>query len=306
MSKLKLILSMLLGMAVVLTQVGAVHAAPPSQGDTPITGTVQGVVVEPVSDSGTQTVVVTLLVNGEIQTVRLSVETAAGLGLVKTDEAGNWVADETKVGTTVDIDPTTIIPDETPVEEKQHPVGAKITEFFSGLLGVNYEMVMSSHSDGLGFGVLTQALWLTHKLGGDGNLFETILDAKKSGDYSLVALPDGTIPQNWGQFKKTVLQGDDDNSLGDIMSGNNDQPGNSGNGYGQETAPGQNKDKDDDHGWKKDKPETPPGQSKDKDNNGNGNGPVIPPGQNKEKDNNGKSGNPPGQNKDKDNNGKKK
>jgi hypothetical protein len=267
MPKFKLFLSLILGLAVVFSQAGMVSAAPPAQDIVYLTGTVQSVVIDTDPVSGVQTVLVTLLVNGDVQTVRISIETAKTLTLVY-DEAGVLVVDESWYGWDVDIDLETILSDEPlppvpPAEEDQHPVGAKITEFFSGLFDVDYELVMSSHADGFGFGVITQALWITEKLGGDATLFQTILEAKKSGDYSLVALPDGTVPQNWGQFKKTVLKGEDDKNLGDIMSGGGDQPGNSGNNNGNG------------------KPEDPPGQTKDKEKNNNK--PAIPPGQNKDK-----------------------
>ena len=257
MSKTKIYFSLILGLAVLFAQVGVANAAPALQEEIPITGTIQSIVV----DTDTSTVVVTLLVEGVSQTLRISVETAISLGLI--DE--EWVVDESLFGTDVDIYPSTIIPDETPVVEKQHPVGAKIAEFFAGFFDVDYEMIMSSHSDGLGFGVITQALWITQKLGGDDTVFQTILDAKKTGDYSLIVLPDGTVPQNWGQLKKTVLKGDDNNSLGDVMS-DKTKPENPGNGK-PETPPGQDQDKQNNGNGK---PENPPGQTKDKQNNGNG------------------------------------
>ncbi len=267
MPKFKLFLSLILGLAVVFSQAGIVSAAPPAQDITYLTGTVQSVVIETDPISSVQTVLVTLLVNGEVQTVRISIETAKTLTLVY-DDAGVLVVDESWYGWDVDIDLKTIISDEPvppvpPVEEDEHPVGGKIAEFFSELFDVDYELVMSSRADGFGFGVITQALWITEKLGGDATLFQTILEAKKSGDYSLVALPDGTVSQNWGQFKKTVLKGEDDKNLGDIMSGGGDKPGNSGNDSGNG------------------KPEVPPGQAKDKEKDNNK--PAIPPGQNKDK-----------------------
>jgi len=287
MPKVKILISVFLGLAVVFAQAGVVHAAPQQDG-TLITGTVQNVIVETNPETDEQTVIVTLLVNGEPQDVRISLETAVGLGLFIVDEddipvldeSGNPVVDESAYGTDVDIDITLIIPDESPAEEKQHPVGAKIADFFSGLFDVDYEVVMNSHSDGFGFGVIAQAMWITDKLGGDVSLFETILEAKKSGDYSLVALPGGTIPQNWGQFKKMVLMGEDDKSLGDIMSGNGDKPGNSGNGgkpenpgngNGKPENPGNGNGKPENPG-KGNKPETPPGQNKDKNKDTNRNG----------------------------------
>jgi hypothetical protein len=284
MSKWKLLLSLILGLAVVFNQSGIVNAAPPFQDGTFIAGTIQNIVAQTDADTGDQTVVVTLLVNGESQSLRLSVETAIGLFLI--DE--NLVVDDSMIDTDVEIDLSTVIPDETPVEEKQHPVGAKIAEFFSGLIDVDYEMIMSSHSDGLGFGVITQALWMTQKLGGDDTLFQDILDAKlNNDDYSMITLPDGTFPQNWGQFKKAVLKGEDENSLGDVMSDKeenddalenlgNRKPENLGNGYGKPENPGNGNGQPENPGNgngnrnENGKPSTPPGQDKNKNKQNNG------------------------------------
>jgi len=302
MQKVKFSACLLIVLTILFFQVGTADAAPPQQEDAPITGTVQNVVVE-TDTNNVSTVLVTWLVNGETQTVRLSVDTAAYLTLILVDEngypildaSGHPTADTTWAGWDIEMDPGMFIPDPvqppTPPaeEEPQHPIGAKIAEFFSTLFNsVDYDVVMGSHTDGFGFGVITQALWMTEKLDGDATIFQTILDAKKSHDYSMVVLPDGSIPQNWGQLKKALLQGEDDSTLGDVVT----------NGNGHETAPGQGKGKDDDAERLKDKPEIAPGQTKDKDKD---NGSVTAPGQNKDKDkdNNGTPKNPPGQDKDK-------
>jgi len=67
--------------------------------------------------------------------------------------------------------------------------------------------------------VIAQALWMTDKLEGDSEVFLAIIDAKKSGDYSSITMPDGSTPSNWGQFRKALLQGDRKANLGQIMSG---------------------------------------------------------------------------------------
>lgn len=272
MPKLKLLISLSLVLAVFITQVGAVRAAH-QQDVSLITGTIQDVMVETNPESGSQIVVIILLMNDKTQTVRISIETAFGLGLIVLDENGNQAVDDSMFGSILEIDPAVTIPTETSApEEKQHPVGAKISEFFSNIFGVDYELVMSARSNSFGFGVISQSLWITQKLGGDATLFQTILDAKKNHDYSEIALPFGAIPQNWGQFKKAVLHGEDDKNFGGVVSGSNGT-----------------------------RHETPLGQAKDKD--GNGNNSVTPPGLGKDKDNNEKAGDPPGQNKDKNNNG---
>jgi hypothetical protein len=159
------------------------------------------------------------------------------------------------------------------------PVGSTLTDFFG-----DYEIVTGTPSHSFGFGMIAQALWMTEKLHMDGTFFQTILDAKTSGDYSQVSLPEGTIPQNWGELKNAALKGEEENSLGDVVSSiNNNKPDHPGKDQENthKTPPGQSKDKDDDHGWRKDEPEIPPGLAKDKEN-GNGNHPVTPPGQDKE------------------------
>jgi len=100
--------------------------------------------------------------------------------------------------------------------------------------------------------VIAQAMWMAKGLGeGDAADAGLILDAKKTGDYSAFALPDGSTPTNWGQFKKAVM-GKDKKNLGIIVSGHADtdetqsQPNNghgNGNGYGKDNNPGKGKDK---------------------------------------------------------------
>lgn len=299
----KILFSIFLGMAVVFAQVGIVQAAPPQQDGALITGTIQSVVVEPGFESDHPTVVITLLVNGETKISRTDLDTAVSLGLIVLDEEWNPVVDTSKFGADIQVDPDTFALDETPMpEDVQHPGGAKIAEFFSGFFTVDYELVMSSHSNGFGFGVISQALWMTEKLGGDATLFQTILDAKKSNDYAGVVLPDGTVPQNWGQLKKALLQDDVDENPGDIVSGDAGEQGNQGNGKpedpgngtpanhgmpastnngnGKPETPGNGNGKPDNPGNSNNnpgngvtnRPETPPGQDKDKNKDNNGNG----------------------------------
>jgi hypothetical protein len=70
---------------------------------------------------------------------------------------------------------------------------------------------------------------MSQNVSGDASLTEQILEAKQSGDYSNITLsdgttltlPDGTVPTNWGQFKKALS--DKKNNLGVIVSGQADQ-----------------------------------------------------------------------------------
>jgi hypothetical protein len=214
MSKAKLFVSLMLAFALLSAQVSTVLAAPPQQNPEPITGTVNSITLE-TDSAGVTTVLVTLTDDtGAQQTVRLSVDTAVSLNLVTLDEAGNPVVNDAAVGGSVTIDPGTVIADE---EAAQHPVGSALADFFSSLLGVDYDTIMSVHEEGVGFGVIAQALWLTNALDGDAELFAMIIDAKQSGDYSAIVLPDGSSPQNWGQFRKALL--DHKQNLGQIMSG---------------------------------------------------------------------------------------
>jgi len=217
MFKTKLLAGVLLIFVLLTAQVGVAAAAPLAQDTTPITGTIQSITTE-VDANGVTTVLVKLTDDqGATQTVRLSVETAVALELVTLDPATNEpVVDETQVGQTVEIDPTTVIPDETTKEEATHPVAALLAAFF----GEDATVVNEYHEDGFGFGVIAQALWISKNLNGDASVAGLILEAKQSGDYSDFTLSDGSTPSNWGQFKKEVLQ--KKNNLGVIVSGQAD------------------------------------------------------------------------------------
>lgn len=244
MFKTKTLASILLVMAVLFAQVSTVFAAGAAQEATPILGTIQSIVVE-TDENGVTTVLVTVLDDmGETHTARLSVETALALELVTLDASTNEpVADQSKVGQLVEIDPTTVIVDEDP-EEDVHPIAAILATFF----GVDAGIVNDYHEDGFGFGVIAQAMWMAQGLNGDASAAGLILEAKESGDYSAFTLPDGSEPTNWGQFRKAAL-GKDKKNLGMIVSGqaNNDdtdagfaQPG---NGNGKDKGKGKDKDK---------------------------------------------------------------
>lgn len=256
---MKFFFSIFLGLTVVLGQYMPAYAAPRQDEASFITGTVQSIVIEADGESEIQSVVVVILLeSGERQTVRLDAGTAASLGLVTVDESGGLAVDGSKIGMSVSLDTGTVLPDELVVDEKLHPVGGRVADFFSDLLGVDYDIVMGSHADGFGFGVIAQALWLTNKMGGDVVLFQTILDAKKSGDYSMITLSDGSIPQSWGQLKKAVFGDEKGTSLGDVMSDGDDRPGNGkpenpGNGNGKPEDPGNGKGKSNLTGQDKDK-----------------------------------------------------
>jgi hypothetical protein len=251
MSKTKLLAGVLLVFMLLTAQVGIAAAAPLAQDTTPITGTIQSITAE-TDANGVTTVLVTLTDDlGATQIVRLSVETSVALGLVTLDPTTNEpVVDESQVGQTVEIDPTTVIPDETPEEEATHPIAALLAAFF----GEDASIVNGYHEDGFGFGVIAQALWMSQNLNGDASDAGLILDAKQSGDYSDFELSDGSTPSNWGQFKKALL--DKKNNLGVIVSGQADTETDeqlqdeqsqqkNGNGHGKEKNNGKGKGKKD-------------------------------------------------------------
>lgn len=256
MFRTKYIVSILLALTVLIAQVGLVAAAPTTQDTTLITGTIQSITTE-TDATGITTVVVILSDDlGATQTVRLSVETAVALGLVSVDPLSNEVTvDETQLGQTVEIDPSTVIPNEPIAEEPIHPIAALLAAFF----GEEGSVVNSYHEDGFGFGVIAQALWMSKNINDDASLAGDILQAKKDGDYSAF-FPEGTenVPTNWGQFKKALSE--KKNNLGVVVSGqeNPDQ-----NDTLNTTAEGEhdnrkNKDKDKGNGKEKDKNKNKP------------------------------------------------
>jgi len=237
MFKTKLLASILLSGAVLFAQVGLAAAAPTAQDTTLITGTIQSITTE-TDSNGVETVLVTVLDDlGATQTVRLSVDTASALGLVSLDPVTSEpVINETQIGQPVQIDPVTVIPDETS-EEPAHPIAVLLAAFF----GEDASVVNDYHQDGFGFGVIAQAMWMSKNLNEDASLTGLILDAKKSGDYSEFILPDGSTPTNWGQFKKAVSE--KKNNLGIVVSGNAEPDDSVNPSARQEHQNGKDKDK---------------------------------------------------------------
>jgi hypothetical protein len=159
-----------------------------------------------------------------------------------------------------------------PTEEPTavHPVASALAEFFAETLGLDYDTIMGYHEDGMGFGVIAQACWMAYAMEGDAALLGDILEAKKSGDFSSITLPDGGTAKNWGQFRKAILGSDKaKKNLGAIMSGRTKKE----QEQEQEITATQAQGKD------KGGPGTPPGKEKDK----GGGKPDTPPGQDKDK-----------------------
>lgn len=249
MSKIKLFASIFLVLAVLFTQVGNVAAAPQLQDTTPVTGTVETITTETDAD-GVTTVLVTLLDDqGGTQTLRLSVEAAVMLGLVTLDPITTEpVVDETQVGQIVEIDPTTILPEE-PSQESFHPIAWLLGEFFNE----DPAIIEGYHEDGFGFGVIAQALWISQNLTGteseSGNvsLAEDILQAKEDKNFEAFFeahpeyLGEGAVPTNWGQFKKSLQE--KKNNLGVVVSGQEEPETVSDPSLTDEKDHGNNKDK---------------------------------------------------------------
>ena len=242
MKSIKFLISLSLVFAASAAQVSAVFAAPAA-----IAGTVQSVTLETNTTTAVTTVLLTVVANGESQTLRITLESAITLGIVTLGGDGNPVINELILGQPVEIDPTMVITDE---QMKQHPVGNALATFFSDINDLDYETIMAAHENGTGFGVIAQALWLTRKLDGAADLFVAIIEAKRTKDFSAFVLEDGTIPANWGQFKKAIMDGKKGKPGIAMTDQGNNGSGNNGNGNGN----GKDKDKD------------------DKQNNGRGNG----------------------------------
>ena len=256
MFKAKYLTGILLVMAVLFAQVGTAFASPAAQVTTPITGIIVEVTTE-TDENGVTTVRVTLQDDmGATQTLRLSVESAAALGLVTVDPSTHEVTVVAAPGDPVEIDPTSVISEEGSGEEAVHPIVAILGSFF----GIDPNVVNEYHEDGFGFGVIAQAMWISRNVNGDASVTGLILEAKKTGDFSnillsdgtVLTMPDGSVPSNWGQFKKALLE--KKNNLGVIVSGQADpegtgetliQPSGNGNGnghgYGRDNNPGKGK-----------------------------------------------------------------
>lgn len=223
MFKLKSIAGILLVVTLLFSQVGIVFAAPALQETTPIIGTVTAISKE-VDSNGVTTVLVTIKDDmGGTQTVRISAQSAVDLGLASYGTSTNELVlvDPTTLTEPVTIEPTAVIVDEEPAEEPFNPVAAMLATFFS----VDVGTVNKYHEDGYGFGVIAQAMWISRNVNGDASIAGLILQAKESGNYgdillsdgTVLTMPDGSAPQNWGQFKKALL--DKKNNLGVIVSG---------------------------------------------------------------------------------------
>lgn len=105
--------------------------------------------------------------------------------------------------------------------DANQPVAGALAAFFCQSLGVDYATIQQWHTEGFGYGVIAQALFMTQLLGGDATLAQEILTAKQTHDFSGLTLPGGATPTNWGQLMKDVLGAGvrSMTNLGAIMSG---------------------------------------------------------------------------------------
>ena len=247
MNKRNVIISLFLAISFLIVQAEGVLAAPDLQAFPPIQGILQKITLETDSSTGITTLNLEVRKGQELQTVRVSQETALKLGIVMLDSDGKPVINEKILGKHVEIDLINVLPED---EEKRHPVADALATFFFESLGTEndqiYDLIMDTHDQGVGFGVIAQVLWLTQEIPGGGNLddFKTLLTVKQSGIYTGLPFVDengATItPKNWGELRTAILAGKPIVNLGTIISSrNNDDNGNNPNNDHEN-----NKDKD--------------------------------------------------------------
>ena len=254
----KFSLSLVFSLSLFVIQVGEVFAASAWEKEPPVSGVTQSITLETDTITGVTIVSVDVIDNDQVlKSVRVSLEAAIAQGLVILNGDGKPNINHSALGKPIEIDPSSIVPTS---EEDQHPVGSALATFFSDVEGLDYETIMTAHEQGAGFGVIAQTLWLTTKLEGDAEIFEMLIDAKQTGDFSAFILEDGSSPDNWGQLKKAILANDKKNNLGVVMSnsnnngngsGNNQGINGNGNGNGNNGGKDKEKGKDKDKGKKK-------------------------------------------------------
>jgi hypothetical protein len=231
-------LSLLLALSFLLIQNGRGFAAPALQDPEPITGVVQSITLEANTITGVTWVSVDVIDNDQVlQSVRVSLETAIAQGLVVPNGDGKPNINDSVLGKLVEIEPSSIIPIH---EETQHPIGSALATFFSDIPGMDYETIMAAHEEGVGFGIIAQMLWLTTRLEGNAAIFETLVEAKQSADFSAFILEDGSTPENWGQLKKAILAKDENHGLGVVISNSHNHENGNGNENGIGNGNGNN------------------------------------------------------------------
>src|SRR5574341_1646530 len=214
------LIGIMLTLILISLPVASVYAAPATQTAAAGTCTIQDISIS--TSTGALVVTVTCTDGSK---VNFNEADALKLGLIIQNADGSVSVNGAMVGQTIDTgasDPCAASADMGTGDTSQHPVGAALAGFFCEKMDdATYDDIMGYHEDGFGFGVIAQALWFASDLGVDPG---AILEAKKSGDYSTIKLPDGSTPTatNWGQFRKEVLALSVENvkhNLGEIMSG---------------------------------------------------------------------------------------
>lgn len=241
-NKAKFFFSLFLVLSLLFIQVGGVFAAPGLQSQSSVSGIIQSITLETNTVTGVTLVSIVLIDTDQMsQTVRVSLETAIAQGFVVLDGDGKPGINNAVLGKPAEIDPGDVIP---ATEENLHPLGNALATFFADIDGIDYETIMAAHEQGAGFGVIAQGLWLTTKLDGDAEIFEALIDAKQTGDFSAFILEDGSSPKNWGQLRIAILDTDPNHSVGVVVSnhdnnGNGNGQDNNGNGFNNDHGNGQ-------------------------------------------------------------------
>jgi hypothetical protein len=252
--KTKFLISLILAVSMLIVQTGGVFVASALQTSPSLGGTVQSITLETDSITGITTVSVTIMDSDEVfQTAHVSEKIAKYLGLVVFDDDGKLTINNSALGQQIEISPDMILPDK---DEDRQPVGNALATFFSDIADLDYDTIMLAHSDGIGFGVITQALWLTTKLEGNAAVFQALLLARETGNYENFTFKDGTTPKNWAELRKGLFDGKKVENLGSVMFNPDDANGNISEPNQDQRKKAKQKDKDKDDSGKKDKEKT--------------------------------------------------
>jgi hypothetical protein len=245
--KMKFFVSLLLAVSILIVQTGGVFSASALQTSPALEGTIQSITLETYSTTGMTIVFVTVSNDDQFfQTVHISEKTAKDLGLVMLDDDGKLIINDSALGQQIEISPDLVLPDK---DEERHPVANALATFFSDIEDLDYDIIMLVHSDGIGFGLIAQALWLTSKLEGNAEVFQALLLARETGNYEDFTFQDGTTPKNWAELRKGLFDGKKVENLGSVMSNQDDESNPIQN---QENNKDKNKDKNKEKDQKKD------------------------------------------------------
>lgn len=204
MDRIRYFLGVILICGLLIGRGEKVLAASASEDIPSISGVIESLLLETDPTTGVATVVISIMDQDQfVQEVRISQETALTLGLLVLNEDGKPLLNSRVVGEPIEIDPAIIIPEE---EAPQHPVASAIATFFSNIPGVSYETVIKARQAGNGYAAIAQALWLTARMGGNSDVFQKMMEARQTGDYSAFLRQDGTSPKNWGELRNAIVK----------------------------------------------------------------------------------------------------